>query len=156
MNSDGAALIDRIVFCSFPHVLFPHRIFMTGVLTSCRTKFVMSLIRKSELLDSGETLYVLLGFIAASLNAMSEGRTPSVGPNGYFVLHGGQKLLGGVRVCSFQLRGDWQRLCQALGFPQWNLGVRMCFLCNASNCIPEYYWRNCAPDAPWLSSFVHS
>ena len=53
-----------------------------------------------------------------------------------------------------QVRGDWELFAQALKVPQWNEGIQMCWLCNASNTRRELAWIDTSAEAAWRDTLL--
>ena len=113
-----------------------------------RKRFLFTVIRKSEM--SADTLDHCLRILSWSLNALSDGVHPQVGPFDE-PLHRGPRgpLAGPWRAVLAQVRGDWAFYKECFHFPQWNEAERMCWMCQASSTIPELLFTNCRADAAW-------
>ena len=122
---------------------------LVGQGTTREQRFIITVIRKREMLQDGSTLEALFRVIAWSLNALLTGFAPTHDEDGLPLPDGGHELAGPWRGACVQIRGDWQWYNQAFAVPQWNALGRMCFLCCASNADKELLWTNFNPSAPW-------
>lgn len=141
MHADGGPFskTDSLFIISFNSLL--------GSGTTLRKRFLFTVLRKNEM--TPQTLDKALQIFAWSFNALLDGRTPNVGPSGLPLLGGGERLASSWRGALCQVRGDWEFYCSCFGFPRWNGGDRMCFMCRASATIPDLLYTNCRIDAPW-------
>eukprot|EP00969_Alexandrium_andersonii_P336612 14879087-Alexandrium_andersonii.AAC.1 len=87
--------------------------------------------------------------MAWSLNALLSGHTPRASLDGEPLATGGQPLAGGWKAATVQVRGDWEFYCDTFGFPRWSENQEMCWLCRASNVVPELNWMDARPTAGW-------
>ena len=122
---------------------------LTGEGVSRDTRNVATILKKSCMLPNGSTLQAVFHVLAWSLNALLEGKTPSVDPDGAPIAGGGQLLADGWSGATMQVRGDWAFFCQAFGFPSWRSDEQMCWLCKASNVHPSLFWTNFNSSAGW-------
>ena len=117
-------------------------------------RFVITVVRKKQLLASGATLNAIFKVISWSFNCMAEGLHPIEDEDGN-ALPGGAKrtaLAGPWRAICCQVRGDWQFYCQSFGFPQWNSAGNCCWLCRASATDQGLLWTDFNRDAGWRST----
>lgn len=122
---------------------------LVGQGTSKESRFVMTMFKKSDLLQDGSTLNAIFRVISWSLNALLAGVTPEVDENGGKMQGGGKALAGQWSAATIQVRGDWQFFCQAFGFPSWRSSASCCWLCRASNVDPDLLWTNFNDSAGW-------
>ena len=122
---------------------------LVGQGTTREQRFLITCVRKSDLLADGSTLEAIFHVLAWSFNCLLTGQTPHQDPDGLPLEGGGKALAGLWRGACIQIRGDWQFYCQAFGFPLWNTDSRMCWLCRASNIHKELLWTNFNANAPW-------
>ena len=80
---------------------------------------------------------------------MLSGETPHFDWTGKAIAGGGLDLAGGFCGVMCQIKGDWAFYKEALGFPQWNEAVRVCWLCRASSTNPLLRWTDCTANAAW-------
>jgi len=125
---------------------------LVGQGTTREKRFIITVVRKKQMLPDGSTLESIFRVVAWSLNALLEGKTPAYNEDGTPSPEGGKELAGPWKGACVQVRGDWQFYSQAFGFPQWNSAENMCWLCKASNNTPDLYWTNFNSTAPWRST----
>ena len=58
-------------------------------------------------------------------------------------------LAGGFWGVACQVRGDWQFMSEAFGFPHWNRADHMCWMCRASGSKNDRYFGDCRVTAGW-------
>ena len=114
-------------------------------------RFVITAIRKTQLVETGATLNAIFKVISWSLNCMAEGMRPIVDEDDNPLPGSSERtsLAGPWRGLCCQVRGDWQFYCQAFNFPQWNVAGRMCWMCQASSVSERLFWTNFNRDAGW-------
>ena len=120
--------------------------------TSQEQRHVITVIRKSQLLETGATLEAIFNVIAWSFNALLRGACPDEDECGMPMAGSSHPLADGWRGALLQIRGDWQFYVQAFGFPQWNSSDRMCWLCRASSTRRDYLWTDMNRDAGWRAT----
>lgn len=125
---------------------------LLGQGTTRELRFVVTCVRKSDLLPDGSTLESIFHVLAWSLNALLAGTTPHFDPDGLPIDGGGEPLAGPWKGACVQVRGDWQFYCQAFHFPTWNTNERMCWLCRASNVNANLLWTDFNTNAAWRAS----
>jgi hypothetical protein len=125
---------------------------LVGQGTTRELRFMVTCVRKSDLLPDGSTLEAIFHVLAWSLNSLLDGFTPHSDPDGLPLDGGGAPLAGPWKGACIQVRGDWQFYCQAFHFPTWNTNERMCWLCRASNVNPELLWTDFNSGAAWRGS----
>jgi len=125
---------------------------LVGQGTTAEQRFIITVIRKQQLLPDGSTLAAIFNVVSWSLNSLLVGRWPSTDEHGAPISKKGGQLAGKWKGAFVQIRGDWQFFSQALNFPQWNSSLRMCWLCKASNTLEHLFWTNFNDDAPWLET----
>eukprot|EP00959_Pyramimonas_sp_CCMP1952_P452710 9467039-Pyramimonas_sp.AAC.1 len=123
---------------------------LLGAGSTLSKRFLFTVILKSHMV--ADTLNTILRILAWSLNALLSGATPKQDAFGNNLIDAGVPLAGSWRGAACQIRGDWEFYCSTMGFPQWNSGDRMCWMCRASNTVEELLWTNFADDAPWRST----
>ena len=85
---------------------------LVGQGTTKQTRFVMAVVKKSELCPDGSTLDAIWKAVAWSFNALAEGSWPTWDWEGRPIPKPDVPLAGGVKAVCLQMRGDWQWLCQ--------------------------------------------
>ena len=129
---------------------------LVGKGSTSQTRFPITCLNKTELLDDGSTLNEVWEVIAWSFNLLAHREFPLEDHTGQrfadtdhrfkLAIHG--EFCPGRGVV-LQLRGDWQFLCQAFGFPQWNSVDNMCWICAAGKLFP---WTDMRPQADWRAT----
>ena len=90
------------------------------------TRFIINLIRKSQLLPENATLEAIYQIAAWSLNSMQSGMWPSRDAFGSILSRGSGSLANGWRASCIQVRGDWQFYAQAFNFGHWRSDCGVC------------------------------
>ena len=126
---------------------------LVGIGSTSQTRFLCTCLNKTELLDDGTTLNEAWEVMAWSFNCLANREYPLHDHTGtkfddqddrFKLAIDGEFCPG--RGVVLQLRGDWQFLCQAFGFPQWNSVENMCWICAAGRLFP---WTDMRPQADW-------
>ena len=58
----------------------------------------------------------------------------------------------GWKGALIQCRGDWEFYTQVFDLLKWNNAERCCWLCKASNTVPNLLWTNFKEDAGWRAT----
>ena len=87
---------------------------LVGQGASKQTRFVIAVVKKSEMCLDGSTLDGIWKAVAWSLNALADGRWPKWDWEGRPISKPDVPLAGGMKAACLQMRGDWQWLCQVL------------------------------------------
>ena len=117
-----------------------------------QTRFLITLVKKSKMLEDNSTLNAIFGIIAWSMNSLSSGQFPTTGPSGELLEGGGGLLAEGWSGTCLQIRGDWAFYSSAFGLPHWRSDENCCWLCRASNNTPNLFWTDFNPSAGWRSA----
>ena len=114
-------------------------------------RFVYTIVRKAQMTDG--TMPTLLRCFSWSLNLLLTGITPDKNFEGRPCEGGGQYIAGGWRAACLQVRGDWEFLANTLGFPNWQAGGNMCWLCAAETSVSqELLWTDMSATAGWRAT----
>jgi len=146
MHGDGGAFNkeDNLIALTFNSLV--------GQGKTTETRFLITLVKKSQLLSDGSTLNAIFRVITWSFNSLLQGCTPSFDPDGHPISGGGVALANGWHGACIQIRGDWQFYCQAFGLAHWRNDVRMCWLCRASSIVDGLFWTDFNPNAGWRNT----
>lgn len=117
-----------------------------------QTRFLITLVKKSKMLDDNSTLDAIFRIIAWSMNSLSVGRFPTTGPSGEVLEGGGGLLAEGWSGTCLQVRGDWAFYSSAFGLPHWRSDENCCWLCRANNKDPGMFWTDFNSSAGWRSA----
>jgi hypothetical protein len=128
---------------------------MVGRGTTVQTRFLFTVIAKSEMTD--EALTELQKMLAWSFNVLLSGQTPETDWMHRDLVGGGEDLTPhGTRGVLTLARGDWEWMVQLFGFPRWDAaGDTMCPYCRATN-SPVRPWSDFGLGAAWRGTlFTH-
>ena len=144
MHGDGGAFSnqDSLYTISFNSLL--------GVGTTIRKRFVMTTVRKNEMLPG--TLDAIQKILCWSFNVLLSGREPDTSYLGVPSARAPTSLADDWCGCLCQVRGDWAFYAEILYVPKWNEAVSMCWLCRASNTLPALLWTDCRRGAGWRAT----
>ena len=105
-------------------------------------------MKKSDLEDG--TLAKLFDYFAWAMNCLLEGKYPTHDWKGKRCKKAGQKIkTKGYNLALNQIRGDWEFYSNVMGLPRWDSEPGMCFVCGASNSIPDLLWTRGGLHAGW-------
>ena len=126
---------------------------LVGKGATSKTRFLTTCLNKTELLDDGTTLNEAFEVMAWSFNLLANRQFSITDHTGARFDDTSSRFQQALfkefppgRAIVLQLRGDWQFLCQAFGFPQWNAADNMCWVCAAGDNFP---WTDMRPEAAW-------
>jgi hypothetical protein len=96
------------------------------------------------------TLNTLWDYFAWAMNALLMGKYPELDWLGRPHCKAGQTIkTRGYKICTNQLRGDWEFYVQVMDFPRWDSEPCMCWICMASNSVDGMIYTNAKPCAGW-------
>lgn len=120
---------------------------LLGAGSTSAKRFVFTLLKKSDV--TAGTLDEIMRIFAWSMNSLLTGIVPRVNWLGLPVASTDDYIAGGWKGVFTQVRGDWQFMCELFKFPAWNGAENMCWICKASNKIPELIFTDCRLCAGW-------
>ena len=155
LHGDGGSFSkqDSLMVLSWNGVLGT----MSGTEKGFARRFLFTVIRKTEMLESGETMDYLWKVFSWSVNLMLTGINGEQDYEGRPLNEPRRFLASGYRASLMQIRGDWEFLSNVIKLVHWGRSGNMCFLCKAENEEGPLKWHNVGESAGWRSTLrTHS
>lgn len=106
---------------------------LLGCGDTIQTRFLFTLVKKSDVIEG--TMNAVLELFSKEMNTLAKAYQTN--------------MLGSYSAVLAQVRGDWAFFTETFFFPTWNSGIRMCWMCEASNTLENLLWTNCCLNSGW-------